>query len=426
MTESVSPAPRVYVENSRIWMKALAHQPPLLDGIGARVVEGGGILPLRRDPDDVHKWAGGVIDADGVFVAGQVSDPDHEANPRNIINAYPYAGSWDHLAETVIWGGGRNVTHFGHALLEWPARLWWRIANEPVGSRVRVAFTIREMTHEHALIELLVRAGLSTDDILFVKRPTLFEKVVVPDQALYPSGLISLDGSRTVYDRMRDSVRVGDARKVYLTRSQLPAMPRIQTLNEEIVEKEFTRRGFVVVAPEKLKLREQISLLAGADEVATTSGTLSHLVAFCRDGAKLHLLPRVHSTTGTTGVPRVQWSLNLMRRIELSVVEAIRPSVLPVTREWGVTDFGMTPQLERFLAIELDGKPVATVSGPAALYSDSELGMVLREWAALVERTPKHVRHAIPPVSVDGLAAAVLAMAAVKRPGSTDMEFHPD
>lgn len=409
-TASTASPPRIYVANRRIWMRAAAQPPLLIDDISEQVVERGGILPLRRDPDDFHKWAGGVVDADGAFVAGQLTDPARDDNPRNIVNAYPYSGEWERRRETVIWGGGRNVTHFGHALLEWPARLWWRIANQAAGSRIRVAFAIRGMTHEHPLVELLLRAGLSRDDILFIERPTRFSKIIVPDQALYPSGHISLDGSRTVYDHMRDSVSASDVKKVYLTRSQLPPMPRIQTLNEDVVEREFERRGFTIVAPEKLKLQDQIALLAGADEVATTGGTLSHLVAFCRDDAKLHLLPRVHSSAGTTAVPRVQWSLNLMRSIDLTVVEAIRRPVLPVSREWGVTDFGLTSQLERFLAAELDGRtpPPATDAAPA--YSDAELGRVFREWAALVERTPQHVQRAIPPVTVDSLAAAVTRM----------------
>lgn len=420
MSKPVPPAPRIYAANRRMWQRVLSRQPDMVSGLGVRVVEGGGILPLRRDPDGLHKWAGGVVDTDGTFVAGQLSDPAREDNPRNVVNAYPHTGGWETRPETVIWGGGRNVTHFGHALLEWPARLWWRIANESAESRLRVAFTVRGMTHENPLIELLLRTGLTADDILFVERPTRFEKVIVPDQALYPSGRISLDDAKAVYDLMRDSVPASDTRKVYLTRSQLPAMPRVQTLNEEIVETEFARRGFMIVAPEKLKLQDQISLLAGADEVATTTGTLSHLVAFCRDDVKLHLLPRIHSTSGTTAVPAVQWSLNHMRNVDLTVVEAVKRPVLPVTREWGVTDFGMTPQLECFLAAELDDRPAPDTSQATEhhdAYSDADIGRLLREWAELVERTPKHVRHTIPPVTADSLAASVLRMSGARSLG---------
>jgi len=67
--------------------------------------------------------------------------------------------------------------------------------------------------------------------------------------------------------------------------------PRV-CLNENYFEDFFAARGFEIVAPEKLSIEEQISLVVGADEIVATQGTLTHWAIFCKPDAKFIMLNR--------------------------------------------------------------------------------------------------------------------------------------
>ena len=86
------------------------------------------------------------------------------------------------------------------------------------------------------------------------------------------------------------------SKKLYLTRTKLEAAGRSSEhiCNEKYFEDFFTAHGFEVVSMEKLKIEEQISLVMGADEIASTIGTLSHWAMFCKPDAKFIMLTRMH------------------------------------------------------------------------------------------------------------------------------------
>ena len=88
----------------------------------------------------------------------------------------------------------------------------------------------------------------------------------------------------------------GNVKKLYLTRSEFDesnTLPWRRCFNEKYFDDFFSARGFKIVAPEKLSLEEQISLVMGADEIAATMGTLTNWAAiFCKPSAKFIMLNR--------------------------------------------------------------------------------------------------------------------------------------
>ena len=68
--------------------------------------------------------------------------------------------------------------------------------------------------------------------------------------------------------------------------------------NEKYFEDFFAKHGFKIIAMEKLSIEEQISLIMGADEIASTMGTLTHWALFCKPTAKFIMFPRTHTTQG--------------------------------------------------------------------------------------------------------------------------------
>lgn len=89
---------------------------------------------------------------------------------------------------------------------------------------------------------------------------------------------------------VRDAVpATGDpARRVFLSRRRVhehdQAARRTRAEWDDLLEDEHRRRGFVVVHPEELDVREQVRLAAGAEVIAGSAGSALHLAVFARTG----------------------------------------------------------------------------------------------------------------------------------------------
>ncbi|PIC01532.1 DUF563 domain-containing protein [Caulobacter sp. X] len=74
------------------------------------------------------------------------------------------------------------------------------------------------------------------------------------------------------------------AKKIYVSR--LGSLKRI-LVNEAELEAELTARGFTIVKPETLSVREQVALFHQAEVIVAPAGAALANVLFCRPGAKI-------------------------------------------------------------------------------------------------------------------------------------------
>jgi hypothetical protein len=82
----------------------------------------------------------------------------------------------------------------------------------------------------------------------------------------------------------------GGAERVYLSRSRLA--PRSRVFNGEEVEDLFRKRGFAILHPETLSLRETLDMVHGADILAAPLGASMGCMALARPAAvHIHLVP---------------------------------------------------------------------------------------------------------------------------------------
>ncbi|MBD5788314.1 glycosyltransferase family 61 protein [Cellulosimicrobium terreum] len=389
-----APSTALYVEHHEHWQDVVSRDRALDGDLRVRTVDGATILPLRPSADGLHRWSGGVVDAYGTFVAGHRTGYTHTKARHNVVSAYPVPDDAAYRPETVIWGGGRDARHFGHFLTENLARLWYLVENPGLG--LKVAFTNNGLSYDHPNVELFRRLGLRREDMIFVEEPTRFDAVVVPDQALYLTGEMHLEHSRSTYDAIRDSVEPAGVDKVYLTRRRLTPKACLRDVNEEMLEDFYASQGYEIVSPETLPLGEQISLMAGAREVACTLGTLSHQVLFCRDDVRLGIVLRDKRDP----LP-IQWTMNAMRDADCSVVDASL-SFLPTSHTAGVHHYTTTPQWSRYVAEQFGG------SVPDAP-PDEHLIDYVRHWTEVVAAAPARDLWRFPSWTVADLVTSLSA-----------------
>lgn len=366
---------RLVVEHEDLWRSQL-DEPRRLDGSpGVEHVADGIVLPLVTGADG--RLRGGVLRPDHSYVPGSrhLQDLGDPASTANVLEGYPLPGPPARRPGRVVFAGGGGTTKaYGHFLVEDLARLWY-VFQQPGLADVRVVFNNPAQDLDNAGFRLLELAGIARDRILVLDEPTAFDEVVVPDQALVlRPGSMHVPETRLVYDTIRDAVPPGPYEKVYLTYRHVERTQLSATVNEEMIESLYERHGFTVIAPERLSVADQVSAISGASEIACTAGTLSHLVAFARDGVKLDVFARDKDF-----MPQVQWSLNDLRAADVHVVDLLRP-VFPSNARRGVIFFTSTPQWAAFTRERFGS---AEPGEPPPDYVERYLG----EWARLLGRS---------------------------------------
>ena len=184
--------------------------------------------------------------------------------------------------------------HFGHFIAECWSRLWYVVQNPDLKSKI-LFITTTHGGYKSWFDEFFRLMGIDKERIIYVRQPTQCRSVTVPEQSQY-NQFHSLKFTKEFflpYQAIKSHVTPSKNKKLYMTRKNvIVGNYRRFCFNEEYFEDFFTAHGFKVIAPEKLSIEEQISLVTGADEIACTLGTLSHWAMFCKPTAKFIMLAR--------------------------------------------------------------------------------------------------------------------------------------
>ena len=324
---------KFYTGYEQRWEKALEEASLIETELKAPEYENAILLPLRKRKDsppgatnDYHE--GGVCTANYDFLAGMDRKyPRAEANFACIKSYVPDAVIYRN--ETVIFGGV-ILELFGHILVDCLPRMWYFIKNPDTPYKFVFLMMTNHKKLNKAFFDL---AGLTEDRYEIITEPTQFQKVIVPDQAMFSLSRTGHPDWLLFFDRIKETVRKQYEKpefdKVYLTRTQLPAEKHFE-VNESFFENFYRQRGYTVVAPEKLSLAEQINIIMNASSIVTTMGTLSHMTVFADKNATCTFLMRTPSE-----VIRPQLIIDLLKGYKSFYVEAIK-EILPSPQSRGV------------------------------------------------------------------------------------------
>lgn len=297
-------------------------------------VENAVVLPCvkRRDANGKSVFVGGVIDAKGKFFTPSAHIHSLDDETGSLKQGYEFdCSSVVEDGRTVIYGG-ILYDHFGHSLVESLNRLWYVLDQDD--KETPVVFLTesgRSLCPQIAdMFSLLKLDGR----LMFITRPIRFAKVIVPGQSGVLAGYYTDDFLRP-FDAICAAVEAKPFDKVYLSRRRFKG--GIKIYGEDKLEKTFKANGFKVIYPERLSLREQISYIKGAKEIASVMGSATHLSLFAKEGTKNIVLER------TEHINKEQILINQARKLDWRSVSA-NMNYLPVGHEFspillGVTDY---------------------------------------------------------------------------------------
>ena len=304
------------------------------------------ILPARLIKGTDSQLEGGVVDKDGAFVAG-FTRGQKKPGWRDIRRAYtPDPNEIVYEDKEVIFGG-LLIAHFGHVVLECFSRLW-PILNNPEMLQKHFVFVTYPNVPKW-FYEFFDLIGIDKNKLTLLSKPTTYKSVIVPDESIY-SVIGYYPEYINFYDHIiksleKEKLDLTFSKKIYLSRSKFKKadMRFCVTLeNEEYFEDFFRKRGFIVVSPETLSIKEQILLMHNAEVVVATAGTLTHLVLFSKPNTKLIILNRDNANV----LP--QHMVNQARKIDYSFVD-IALNFIDDSHYLGCKLIGITPQWKEFV-----------------------------------------------------------------------------
>lgn len=309
------------------------------DPVRARCYEGACLLPpieddeRKRDDTIVDAvYRGGIRTAHGQFISARMRT-DSEEKPGNLSCTGDYEIDHDnipHRDERVLFGGVL-YRHFGHMIADGFARLWYLVNHNDFEQVVffECPFQFASDFDPFVFLKLL---GLSEDAVEIIRAPTTFREVIVPDEAFRPFGRFCEDFILP-FDRIKDRLPKGHEKKIYLSRTAYQAVERDNPntssfiYNEQWYEEFYRRHGYAVIHPDQLSVEEQISIIAGADKIVSTVGTMTHLLLFASQNVDAVILNRAD-------VIGVQMRIDLVRGIKPTYIEATS-NPLPVVHARG-------------------------------------------------------------------------------------------
>lgn len=318
-----------FVDNPDIWESEWGIARRFLPHARIRTFSKAIVLPLRPSGEQrvAHSlFQGGLCDKSWRFLAGRRrAFWDASAN-LSCLQSYPVPeSSIEYCDEDVVFGG-IVYNHYGHLLTDTTARLWY-VVSHPEDHR-RIVFLKAPAKFDWApadCLELFNLAGIRSERIVFVNRPTKFRSVLVPEEAIY-----SLDAVRpewiSFFDAVRANVEPSFYEKVYLSRTHFK---RGDSFNEDLFESYWASCGYRIVHPEECSLRDEIAFVSGARELVATIGTLSHNFVFARPGVHVVVLLRSELPV------RLQLLIGAARGLRSDYVQASK-NILPTWHNDGV------------------------------------------------------------------------------------------
>lgn len=167
--------------------------------------------------------------------------------------------------------------HFGHVFTEDIAKLWgWDLAKRrwPDLRVLRSSSTRDDCRPASFLVEALGAYGIAESDIVCFDRPVRVERLVTASQEFHNGPVLYVSAQLAdTWDRLREGLRSGAARRVEKIFVARAGSQRRACLNGARLEATFVEHGFEVVRPELLPLGEQAELFATACVVAGYAGS---------------------------------------------------------------------------------------------------------------------------------------------------------
>jgi capsular polysaccharide biosynthesis protein len=245
------------------------------------------VAPLESPLGDwIQELTGGVFQNDGKFVSASAQTRSYGAvvTPDQASRQIP--GQTEHLRSAVF--GGVILDHFGHFLLETPARMW-ALEELPELPWVFLAPPLQAVRNYH--YQFLQMLGLPRDRIKLALNWLHVDELLIPAPAIQYDNHVSRDFLRP-FRRCPVQPSNDHRGKVYLSRSGLV---NGMTAGETELEDLLRKNGWKILQTEKMSAEEQISLFRSDNLLMGLQGSAFHMGLFCKPGRSMVHLCRLQT-----------------------------------------------------------------------------------------------------------------------------------
>lgn len=251
--------------------------------MGIQAVNYGLVFPSRDSNP------GGVTDGDGVTFIENTSLHIGKGG------AYHYEESEVEIVDEEIVYLGMFYDCWGHCITDCLAHLWF-VNDAELLERYKnlkwiyIGFERLENMNVN-FRRCLEKLGIDESRLQYVSSVTKFRKIYIPDDCFTCDPKIGdrfyTSEYKSLIDRISSGIAPSNHSKVYFTRT---AFKNKKDFGEAAIEDAFRNKGFEIIRPEQLSLDEQIAVLKGCDEFATTEGSVSHNAVFLKEGTKCDIV----------------------------------------------------------------------------------------------------------------------------------------
>lgn len=252
-------------------------------------VEKGLVLPYKVINGEKKA---GVLDNEGRFV--ELSKFEALSPVDAWGGAYKAEEPVAKIEENVVYMG-RFWKHWGHFLMDMVSRLWYVLEN---GNAIKIVYD-SNINIAGIYLEFLELLGIKKNQLIRIEKPTIFNKVIVPECSHKP-GIYCNVRYKNIFNKVVKQALAQSSEPekykekcIYFTRRQLKNKVPME-VGEKEVESLFQKNNYLIIAPEKYSLTEQIMMVRFAKRIACVSGTLPHNMIFARDGADLCIIRKTN------------------------------------------------------------------------------------------------------------------------------------
>lgn len=264
---------------------------------------------------------GGVADDNHVFIPSsgwhEMLESGYEFDDKDVVSRDKdavYLGCLYH-----VWG---------HAITDNFKKVWYLFDNTPKNKDL-VYITVGNKPLPQYVFDLFELIGIDLKQAIHITQITRYNNVIVPENSLVnkneireynPQFELTINKITSRIPILKDSPS-----KIYLSRTRLT---NNRDTGESSIERIFRERGFLIVSPEILSVKEQLSLVRNCQIFASTEGSISHSSIFCKPGTDIILIKKVDYVNPYTSF------INDMLELKCTFIRAHNSVLTPQDRPW--------------------------------------------------------------------------------------------
>lgn len=250
------------------------------------------IVPADMSQVHFHR---GVLTEDGRIIDNSLLFEGFEPDWAGSVNLT----SAKYSDETVVYIGWLEPV-WGHILTDCLKKLWFLFTDDCKQILAEGGKLVAVVPwNSKALCDIFSLVGVDLLQIEKVSVLSQYKKVIIPDNSFIATD----ENTRTYTNEYKEIIeriinKIPETKshgKLYFTRSAFSKQPfwRRREYGEEVLEMEFKKLGYKIVSPEKYSVIETLLMLRNCDAFATTEGSISHNVLFCKPGTPVTILRKV-------------------------------------------------------------------------------------------------------------------------------------